>query len=231
MTSIIPEKTVGRLSLYRRILFDLGSEGADQVFSHQLAALAGVSAAQVRRDLMEIEASGVPARGYSVAQLSQDLGLLLDGPTGQQMALVGIGHLGHAVLTYFRGRRPNLSIVAAFDVDPALVGSNIHGCTCYSLDRLDEMVAHHQIKVAILATPAATTQDVAERLVAAGVRGLLNFAPRRLRLPPHIYVEHLDITMALERIAYFARQAPSEQEAREQSELEVLVSGPRDLQQ
>lgn len=228
---MIPEKTIGRLSLYRRLLFDLGAEGVDQVFSHQLAALAGVSAAQVRRDLMAIEASGIPARGYSVAQLSQDLGLLLDGPSGQQMALVGVGHLGHAVLTYFRGRRPNLSIVAAFDVEPTLVGNRIHGCSCYSLERLDEMIAHHQIRVAILATPASATQAVAERLVAAGVRGLLNFAPVRLHLPSHVYVEHLDITMALERIAYFARQAPAEEQARQQSELEaVMATGPRNLQ-
>ncbi len=227
---MIPEKTVGRLSLYRRILFDLGAEGVEQVFSHQLATLAGVSAAQVRRDLMVIKASGVPARGYCVAQLSQDLGLLLDGPSGQQMALVGVGHLGHAVLTYFRNRRPNLSIVAAFDIDSALVGTRIHGCTCYELERLDEMVHHHRIRVAILATPAATTQGVAERLVAAGVRGLLNFAPIRLRLPPDIYVEHLDITMALERIAYFARQTPSEEEQARQSELMMASTAQRDLQ-
>ena len=226
---MIPEKTVGRLSLYRRILFELGSEGIDQVFSHQLAALAGVSAAQVRRDLMAIEASGVPARGYSITQLSQDLGLLLDGPSGQQMALVGVGHLGHAVLTYFRNRRPNLSIVAAFDVDPERKGTRILGCPCYGLEELDEVIAHHQIKVAILAIPAANARTVAERLVAAGVRGILNFAPRRLGLPSHVYVEHLDITMALERIAYFARQAPeAPEDSQSLDEFEAIVRGPRD---
>ena len=113
----LPYKTIGRLSQYRRLLGLRLAMGQRNVYSHELAAFAGVTAAQVRRDLMIVGAKGSPTKGYDVHALIECLGGVLDDPAGQRAALVGIGNLGRALLTYFHGRRPKLSIVAAFDVD------------------------------------------------------------------------------------------------------------------
>jgi len=109
----VSEKTVRRLSLYRRLLGDLLAEGAQHVYSHQLAHRSGCSAAQVRRDLMVVGYSGSPGRGYEIAGLLESLREFLDAPGGQGVVLIGIGNLGKALLAYFAGRRPNLRIVAA----------------------------------------------------------------------------------------------------------------------
>jgi redox-sensing transcriptional repressor len=198
--------TVGRLSLYRRLLNVLRDEGVSHVFSRQLAAMAGRTAAQVRRDLMVVGYSGSPGRGYDVARLLASLREFLDTPGGQNVALVGVGNLGKALLSYFAGRRPNLRIVAAFDIDPGKANRVINGCRCYSSQRLAEMLAAKGIRVAIIAVPAAAAQDIADRLTACGVRGILNFAPVRLRVPPGVHVEDLDMIVSLEKAAYFARQ-------------------------
>jgi len=198
-------KTIGRLSLYRRLLNQLREEGAGSVFSHQLAEMAKVTAARVRRDIMAIGYSGTPARGYNVEQLIESIRNFLDTPGGQGVALVGVGNLGRAILAYFVGRRPNLSIVAAFDADPAKVDRVIHACHCYPMERLESVIQEGGLRVAIIAVPAAEAQDAANRLVAAGIRGILNFAPVRLHVPPHVYIEDNDITMSLETVAYHAR--------------------------
>jgi redox-sensing transcriptional repressor len=199
------ERTIGRLTLYRRILNDLAREGETSLHSHQLASHAGVSAAQVRRDLMATGYAGSPNRGYDVQKLLESLRNFLDKPGGQGMALVGIGNLGRALLSYFIGRRPHLSIVAAFDTDPAKTGRVIHGCRCYPIDQLETVVGDEGIEAAVIAVPVEQAQPVAERLVRCGVRGLLNFAPVALHLPPDVYVENIDVTMSLEKVAYFSR--------------------------
>ena len=107
-------KSIRRLSLYRRLLNSLQAEGVESVYSHQLAAIAGVTAAQVRRDVMEVGYTGTPAKGYSVVGLIQSIRNILDAPEGQGVALIGVGNLGRAILAYFVGRRPNLSIKACF---------------------------------------------------------------------------------------------------------------------
>ena len=200
------DKTIGRLSLYRRLLSGLLSDGVANTFSHQLASLAGVTAAQVRRDLMAIGYSGTTKRGYEVPELIDSIAQFLDSAQGQSVALVGVGNLGRAILSYFSGRRPHLSIVAAFDNDPYKINRVIHGCHCYSLEDLPEVVRKNNIHVGIITVPAAVAQSCTDSLVGAGVRGLLNFAPIRLRVPPSIYVEDIDMTMSLEKVAYFARK-------------------------
>ena len=122
------------------------------------------------------------------------------------MALVGVGNLGRAILAYFTGRRPNLAIVAAFDRDEHRVNRVIHGCRCYPADKLEETLAEQEIRTAIIAVPAGEAQKVADRLVRGGVRGILNFAPTPLRVPPAVFVQEMDITTSLEKVAFFARQ-------------------------
>jgi redox-sensing transcriptional repressor len=206
---MISDKTVGRLSLYRRTLQRVLAEGREYVFSHEIAHACGVTAAQVRRDLMPTGFAGTPKRGYSVAALLQSIGNLLDDPEKQCVALVGIGNLGRAILAYFTGRRPNLAIVAAFDQDPNKVNQMIHGCRCYPMEQVGTIIEEKRIEVAIIAVPASAAQAIADRLVSYGVRGFLNFAPASLRVPSDIYVEDLDMAISLERVAYFAHHGVS----------------------
>ena len=204
---MVPGKTVARLSLYRRLLYGLQEEGEQNVFSHQLATMARGTAAQVRRDMMAIGYSGSPTRGYDIEELIKSIGSFLDAPEGQRIALVGVGHLGQAILAYFAGRRPKLAIVAAFDCSAAKTDCTIHGCPCYHIDEVNRVVREKAIDIAILTVPVEAAQAVADRLVTAGVRGLLNFSPARLHLPDTIDVEDYDISMCLEKVAYFARHS------------------------
>jgi len=205
MPHAISDRTIGRLSLYRRLLNSLLREGTRYVHSQELASLAGVTAAQVRRDIMNIGYSGNPNRGYDASELAKSIGAFMDDPEGQQVALVGVGNLGRAMLAYFQGRRPRLSIVAAFDSDPAKYGRVIQGCRCYSLDQMEEIVRDARITVGVITVPASEAQRIANRLVSSGVTGIINYAPVPLWAPPHVYVEDIDMTMSLEKVAYFAR--------------------------
>jgi redox-sensing transcriptional repressor len=204
---MISQKTIGRFSLYRRILTGLREQGVKSVYSHELAARTGRTAVQVRQDIMSLGYSGSPVRGYDVVQLTESIGAIMDAGELAPVALVGIGNLGRAILTYFSGRRPNLRIVAALDRDPQKTNRMIAGCPCFAMEDLEQVVVRQGIRIGIVAVPAPVAQEVAERLVKAGVRGILNFAPVPLRLPPNVFVEDMDMTMALEKVAYFARQA------------------------
>jgi len=203
------QKVIHRLSVYRRALQDLmaAQPGRLHVFSHELAALAGATAPQVRRDLMEIGFSGSPAKGYGVAALVDAIGAVLDHPEGLRVALVGVGNLGRAMLAYFLVRKPNISIVAAFDADPAKAGRVLGGCRCHPVEGIGRVCREQGVQVALIAVPAAAAQGVADALVAAGVRSLVNFAPAALRLPAGVAVQEMDITTTVEKAGYFARRA------------------------
>jgi redox-sensing transcriptional repressor len=202
------DKTIGRLALYRRLLGQLKLQRVGHVFSHQLAALAAVSAAQARRDVMAVGYSGSPQHGYEVETLAEAIGAVLDATASgtEPVVLVGLGNLGRAIVSFFCQHHPRLAIVATFDVDPQIVGRVVQGIHCYPMNRLHEIVGQQGARVAILAVPAAAAQDVAYNLIAAGIRGLLNFAPVRLKLPGAIYCENFDMTLSLEKVAFFARQ-------------------------
>jgi redox-sensing transcriptional repressor len=201
-----PDKSVGRLSIYRRVLANLKTDGIQSVFSHELAAAAGVTAPQVRRDIMLVGSPGSPTKGYDVQGLIDSIARFLDSPESQNVALIGVGNLGRAILTYFSGRGSNLTISASFDTDPNKANRVINGCHCFPMADLAEILARENITTAILAIPAAEAQGVVDKLVSAEVTGLLNFVPARLRVPQHVFVENMDITASLEKVAFFARQ-------------------------
>ncbi|GMW00501.1 MAG: hypothetical protein AMXMBFR84_16380 [Candidatus Hydrogenedentota bacterium] len=202
---VASDKTIGRLSLYRRILHQQKQEGKEAIYSHELAALANCTPAQVRRDIMTLGYTGSPVRGYDVDALMTSIGQFLDAEAFHGVALVGVGNLGRALLSYFVGRNPRLSIVAAFDVSESVANRVINGCPVYAIDELESVIRDQGIGVAIVAVPATEAQAAAQRLYAAGIRGILNFAPVRLWAPDHVYVEDVDLTMSLERVIYFAR--------------------------
>jgi redox-sensing transcriptional repressor len=203
---VISRKTVQRLSRYRRLLSDLQETGTTSIYSHELAHLAGVSAAQVRRDFMVIGYSGSPNRGYQLDTCLASIEHLLDGTTRQDVALVGLGRLGHSVLTHFAGRRPLLRIAAGFDTDPTLIGTSVEGCPVHAMADLEQVVKQKSIRVAIIAVPPETAQTVTDSLVRAGVRSIVDFTAVPLRVPANVFVRHMDITSALETAAFFARQ-------------------------
>lgn len=202
----IASKTVGRLSLYRRLLEARVQRGGEFVYSHELAVLACVTPSQVRRDLMSTGCTGNPGKGYRTRELIDSISGVLDEPAGQKVALIGAGNLGRAILSYFSGRRPNLQITASFDIDPHKTGRVINGCRCYSMGELKTVLKNGDIVTAILAVPAQRAQETTDLLVEAGIRGILNYAPVPLRVPDGVFLEERDMTMSLETVAFFARK-------------------------
>jgi len=200
----IPVQTIGRLSLYRRLLLDLSAGGMRQIYSHQLASAAVATPAQVRRDLMTIGFTGSPRRGYAVAELIGAANAVLAQSVETSVALVGVGNLGRAILAYYTNRQPWVRFLAAFDRDPDKANRIIHGCRVYPFEQAEDVLVRERIRAAVIAVPAGEAQHVADRLVLAGVRSVLNFAPVRLHLPTGAYVEDMDMTTALDRVAYYA---------------------------
>jgi redox-sensing transcriptional repressor len=180
-------------------------DGLRFVYSHQLAHDAAATPAQVRRDLMVLGPMGTSNKGYDVEELIAAIDEVLDSPEGQRIALVGVGNLGRAILAFFAGRRPRLAITAGFDNDPTKAARVIMGCRIHNVADLAAVIAQEGITVGIVAVPAASAQAVADKLVAAGVRGIMNFAPSPLKVPPTVHVEDMDITMTLEKVAYYAK--------------------------
>ena len=172
---LISDKIIGRLSLYRRLLGELEHDGRGNVYSHELASLTGYSAAQIRRDIMNIGYSGNPNRGYDIHELVASIADFLDPPGRQYAGLVGVGNLGRAILAYFSGRRPKLDIAAAFDVDPQKFGRVIHGCRCFSMEELRVIVEEKEISIGIIAVPADQARAVADDLVKTGRQGNSQF--------------------------------------------------------
>jgi redox-sensing transcriptional repressor len=215
---------VSRMSRYRRLLQSLHESGVESIYSHQLARHAVVSAAQVRRDLMVIGYSGSPNKGYDVAACIESIGSFLDGPVRQEVALVGVGNLGHAVLSHFADKSPSVAIVAAFDVDPTLTDTLVHGVRCVDASVMEDLVRDLGLQIAVLTVPGDVAQEAAETLVRAGVKSIISFTPTPLALPNDIFVEYMDITAALESAAYFARLGGREEPpANENGDIEPMV--------
>jgi redox-sensing transcriptional repressor len=202
----LPEAVVARLSDYRRHLHPCLAAGQERIFSHALAELVGVTAAQVRRDLMTVGFSGSPAKGYEIGALIEWIHSIL-GPTGgETMSLVGVGHLGRALLNHCIRRRPEVQVSSAFDVDPSIIGTTIGNCTVRHVDELESTLTESPALVGIVAVPRDSAQQVTDRLVASGVSGLINFAPVRVKVPEGLFVEHMDIATSAEKVLFFARQ-------------------------
>lgn len=210
---VFPDRTVERLCAYRRELLLRVSRGQACIYSHELASAVHTTAAQVRRDVMHLGYSGSPARGYNADGLCRRIAEVLDSPLGQRAALVGIGRLGRALLAQFGGHRAggpptSVQIVAAFDSDPERVLTVQHGVRCYPMERLEAVLGAEPMPVGVIAVPKAAAPMVAQRLVRAGVRAIVNFAPVVLDVPAGVYVDQVDLAVSLEKAAYFASCAP-----------------------
>ncbi|MBN2281938.1 MAG: redox-sensing transcriptional repressor Rex [Candidatus Marinimicrobia bacterium] len=202
----ISDKKIERIITYRRVLLRLDKQlGKTHVFSHQLASSSGASSAQVRRDLMEIGYTGSPAHGYEIRGLLDSIGEFIDPDQKEGIALVGVGNLGRAIIDYFNGQSSKLEIVTVFDVNPDKIERVISGCRSYHVKDLKPVIIEKKIKTAVITVPSGSAQSVADELIEAGVKGILNYAPITLTVPHGIYVENRDMITTLEKVSYFAK--------------------------
>ncbi len=198
----IPDATVARLPVYLRALSALADRGIASVSSEELATAAGVNSAKLRKDLSHLGSYGVRGVGYDVEflvhQIGRELGLTQDWP----VAIVGIGNLGHALAGYAGFASKGFRVVALFDVDTTVVGDVVAGLPVRPLSDLSALAGSEQIAIGVVATPAANAQDVCDRLVAAGVRSVLNFAPCVLSVPDGVDVRKVDLSTELQILAF-----------------------------
>lgn len=199
----VSELTASRMPLYLRFLIQLEEQGTVTVSSRAMGEGLGVTSAQVRRDLASFGAFGVRGVGYDVKQLRIELERILGLDRTLHVAIVGAGNLGHALADYPGFGGGGLKVVALFDIDPAKVGKHTRGgVPIHHLDDIESVTAA-KIDVGIVAVPADAAQRVVDRLVAAGIRAVLNFAPVRPRVPEGFRCKSVDLTLELESLSFF----------------------------
>jgi redox-sensing transcriptional repressor len=206
INSNIPEKTIERLSEYRRTLLSCHKQGITHIFSHVLAGMHGITAVQVRRDLMLIGFSSDTKKGYDVKVLIEFINNILDSKSVMNVAIIGMGHLGQAITKYFNSKGLKLRIVSAFDVDPEKVGKVIDDIPCYHMECFEEIVSTMDISIAVIASPTRVANTLVLPIINAGIKGVLNFTSAPLSFPQGIVSENFDITTILEKIAYFVKE-------------------------
>ena len=202
----IPEATVARLPVYLRALYSLAERGISTVASEEHATAAGVNSAKLRKDLSHLGSYGIRGVGYDVDylvyQVSRTLGLTQDWP----VVIVGAGNLGRALANYGGFVSRGFTISAMLDCDTAIVGTTIARLTVRHVDELEAVVAGHKVAIGVIATPAGSAQAVCDRLVAAGVTSILNFAPLVLNVPEGVDVRKVDLSIELQILAFHAQR-------------------------
>ena len=202
----IPEATVARLAVYLRVLGSLADGGRGTVSSGELAAAAGVNPAGLRKDLSHLGPCGVRGVGYEVGTLRDRLAGVLGVERSRACVLVGIGNLGSALADYAGFGSRGFEFVGLFDVAAGRIGSRIGGHTVRPLDELDRVVTDTGATIGVLATPAEAAQSVCDRMAAAGVRSILNFAPVTLAAPADVDVRKVDLSVELQVLAFLGQQ-------------------------
>lgn len=202
----IPRKAIYRLSVYFRGLQRLKANGIQTVSSEALAKAAGVKPTQLRKDLTYFGQFGTRGLGYDVEQLSQMISDLLGTTRLQPVILVGVGNLGLALLTYRGFAKEGFEIVAAFDVDTTRKRGKGLPVPVYSMDKMAEVIASQNVKMAILAVPVSAAQEVANSLIESGITGILNFAPIVLHTPEEVTVNNVNLAIELENLSYFVQR-------------------------
>ena len=198
----IPEAAVARLPVYLRALHALAENGTTTISSEELAAAAGVNSAKVRKDLSYLGSYGTRGVGYDVDylvyQISRELGLT----QRWAVVIIGVGHLGHALANYAGFASRGFRVAALLDADPARVGDDVGGVPVSHVSELDDVVRREQVSIGVIATPANAAQDVCNRLVAAGVTSILNFAPVVLTVPSGVDVRKVDLSIELQILSF-----------------------------
>ena len=199
----IPEPTVVRLPLYQRVLLELATHGVQTVSSAELADAAGVNAAKVRKDLSHFGTYGTPGTGYDVAFLLGQIERALGTDRDRPVVIVGLGHLGHALARSQGFATGGFRLVGLFDVEPAVVGEYVGELKVHHVSELARVCEEESVAIGVITTPASSAQEIADRLVEAGVGAVLNFAPQVLAVPPAVLVRHVDFSAELQVLAFF----------------------------
>ena len=202
----IPEATVGRLPVYLRALVDLAEDGAETVSSDELAEAAGVNSAKVRKDLSHLGSYGTRGVGYDVAYLIHQIRRELGLTQHWAIVIVGIGNLGHALANYAGFAERGFRVAALVDADEAKVGMRVGELEISHVDALPALVEELDVAIGVIATPAAAAQEVADRLVDARVRSVLNFAPTTIVVPPGVSVRKVDLAVELQILAFYEQR-------------------------
>ncbi len=202
-SSDVPDIVVGRLPIYLRALSHMGATGQEITSSHELGQKLGISSAQIRKDLSHFGEFGKQGTGYRISHLMEQIKRILKVDHEWEVALVGVGDLGHAVARYngFKNRGFHISLL--FDNDPAKIGAQVGGLEVLDAALLKDRLIERQIKVVMIAVPASAAQSVADTCVEAGATAILNYAPISLSVPAGVRVQHLDPVAYLQRMTYY----------------------------
>ncbi len=203
---VVPDIVVGRLPLYLRTLIRLEEEGKIVTSSQELATRLGFSSAQIRKDLSHFGEFGKQGTGYNIAYLMQQLKNILNLDAMWDVALVGVGDLGHALARYGRFVPKGFRIAALFDADPRKIGTRVNNIPVQNSEHIVDAIKQAGIKIAILAVPLDVAQDTADRLVEAGVQAILNYAPTTLIVPPNVKVQNIDPIAHLQKMTYYCER-------------------------
>nr|MDH3162643.1 redox-sensing transcriptional repressor Rex [Bacillus licheniformis] len=203
--SKIPQATAKRAPLYYRFLKNLHASGKQRVSSAELSDAVKVDSATIRRDFSYFGALGKKGYGYNVNYLLSFFRKTLDQDETTNVTLIGVGNLGTAFLHYNFIKNNNTKIAMAFDINEEKIGTEVGGVPVYDLNKLEEHMTDDDIPVAILTVPAQAAQSITDRLVALGIKGILNFTPARLNVPEHIRIHHIDLAVELQSLVYFLK--------------------------
>lgn len=207
MSLEIPEVVINRLPVYARALTELAVRGETVVSSQALGELLDVTPAQIRKDLSYFGRFGKQGRGYNVNSLLTKLREILGIDRQWRLILVGVGRLGQAIAEYGGFGPQGFEIVAAFDADPAIVGREIGGVAVMEIDELERFLRTTRVDIGIVAVPAAHAQRVVDKLVAAGIRAILNYAPITAHVPRDVTIRHIDPVLAMQSMTFYIKRA------------------------
>ena len=211
----ISDSTVRRLSHYYRVLEEVEVEGKRVISSRRLAEREGITSAQVRKDLSCFGSFGRRGLGYDVAHLREEIRAILGLERRWKVVVVGAGNVGAALLAYRGFEKQGFDVVAVFDREPARIGARLGALVVQDVATLPAAFAREPIEIGVIATPVSAAQEVADLLVAAGARGILNFAPRKLFVPAHVALRTVDMAMEFESLSFsLARTRPPRRRAR-----------------
>jgi redox-sensing transcriptional repressor len=214
----LPEATVARLPEYLRALHQFAETGHDTISSEALAGAAGVNSAKLRKDLSHLGSYGTRGVGYDIDVLVGQIELVLGLTQRRAVALVGVGNLGHALAGYGGFATRGFRIAALLDAEASRIGERINGLVVRHIDDLDRIVADNHITIAVIATPAHAAQLVTDRLVAAGVTSILNFAPCLLSVPDGVDVRKVDLAIELQILSFHEHRKAAGPNARQREE-------------
>ena len=199
----IPDIVVGRLPLYLRALQRMAAEGRQVTSSQELGDRLGISAAQIRKDLSQFGEFGKQGTGYSIDYLTEQLRRILKVDHDWDIAVVGAGEIGSALVRYRGFANRGFCVAMIFDNAPEKIGTRIGDFVVQDIANLEEAIRKDNIKIAMLAVPASSAQEVTDQLIKAGVRSILNYAPLSITIPPEVRVQYIDPSIHLQRMTYY----------------------------